>query len=99
MKSHTILSTALTFMTPALACLNAYGQITHNPLPGLSGLGEVNVIDNGLKVCSTDFGSFIDQDNHYGVGCLPGYIYTFKQDGSQACKFLHCRMSSRTSFP
>lgn len=63
-------------------------QITHDPFSSLSGISDVQVIDNGLKVYSSDFDPSIDQEGrHYAVGCLPGYIYTFKQDRFQPCKF------------
>ncbi|KAH8794983.1 hypothetical protein F5882DRAFT_397310 [Hyaloscypha sp. PMI_1271] len=84
MKLFTTLATTLVFTLPTLACLRVHGGITHDPLPGLSGIYGVEAIDNGLVVCSVGMGSRIDQDGHYSLGCLPGYVYAFKKDGSFA---------------
>jgi hypothetical protein len=67
MKLLTSLATTLVFTLPTLACLRVHGGITHDPLPGLSGIYGVEAIDNGLVVCSVGMGSRIDQDGHYSL--------------------------------
>ena len=67
MKLFTTLATTLVFTLPTLACLRVHGGITHDPLPGLSGIYGVEAIDNGLVVCSVGMGSRIDQDGHYSL--------------------------------
>jgi hypothetical protein len=68
MKVFTTLATALVFMLPTLACLHIKGGITHDPLPGLSGIYGVEAVDNGVTVCGGDIpGSWIDQDDHYSM--------------------------------
>lgn len=65
MKCAPVLVASLTMTVPALACLRIKGGITHDPLPGLSGIYGVEAIDNGVTVCSG--GARIDQDNHYSM--------------------------------
>ncbi|KAH8721498.1 hypothetical protein GQ44DRAFT_761877 [Phaeosphaeriaceae sp. PMI808] len=85
MKLLATLATALAFTLPTLACLRIKGGITHDPLPGLSGIWNVEAIDNGVTVCGGKIpGSWIDQDGHYSMGCLPGYVYAFEKNGNKA---------------
>jgi hypothetical protein len=70
MKLFTTPATTLVFTLPTLACLRVHGGITHDPLPGLSGIYGVEAIDNGLVVCSVGMGSRIDQDGHYSLWVL-----------------------------
>lgn len=81
MKLTTLLSTTLQLLaiTPALACLEARGQVSTT-----GHVLSINVIDNGAVVCSDAWGWRIDQDNHISVNCLAGYIYAVKKDGSLA---------------
>jgi hypothetical protein len=66
-------------VTPTLGCLHTSGVIG---VPG--GLGYAFSNDNGETTCTNDWGVRIDQDGHYSLTCLPGYVYAFSQDGSQA---------------
>ena len=81
MKSVGILSATLQLLaiTPALACLHTSGEID---VPG--GLSYAYSNDNGETTCTNDWGWRIDQDGHYSLTCLPGYVYAFSQDGYQA---------------
>lgn len=68
MKLFTALATVSSFTGPTLACLHLKGGITHDPLPGLSGIYGVEAIDNGVTVCGGSIpGSWIDQDDHYSM--------------------------------
>lgn len=82
MKLLTLLS-ALTLTTPTLACLHVYGNIAGDPFLGPS-VWSVFAVDNGLTVCSSDMGARIDQDGHFSMGCLSGYVYAFTKDGRTA---------------
>lgn len=65
MKLLTTLATAVVFALPTLACLHLKGGITHDPLPGLSGIYGVEAIDNGVRVCGGR--GWIDEWGHYSV--------------------------------
>jgi hypothetical protein len=82
MKLITVFSATLQLFTivPTLACLVVEGTIDIE----LNWLDYARVVDNGLLVCSNSWGVRIDQDNHYSLGCLPGYIYAVTTDGGMA---------------
>ncbi|KAH6674812.1 hypothetical protein B0J14DRAFT_588194 [Halenospora varia] len=65
--------------TPALSCVLSSGSISADPLPGLSGIDAV-LIDNGAKVC--DGPAHIDQDGHFSLTCLPGYVFALSKRGT-----------------
>jgi hypothetical protein len=71
----------LSAIPSALACLHVWGQTSISPLPDLSGIGRSGANDNGREVCNSDWGSRIDQDGHYSIGCIPGYYYAFSKGG------------------
>ena len=73
----------LSALTSTLACLHTWGDTHADALPGLSGIGSCGAIDNGLTVCHSDWGSRIDQDGHYSITCLPGYVYAFTKNGAK----------------
>ncbi|KAF1944126.1 hypothetical protein EJ02DRAFT_464434 [Clathrospora elynae] len=73
---------ALSAIPAALACLHTWGDAHDDALPGLDGIGSCGAVDNGLTVCSSDWGSRIDQDGHYIISCLPGYVYAFTKNGA-----------------
>ncbi|KFY88751.1 hypothetical protein V500_06148 [Pseudogymnoascus sp. VKM F-4518 (FW-2643)] len=81
MKTTFIFPTVLILLRPTVACLHAWGTITHSLWPGLSGI-TAQVDDNGGRVCSG--GSHFDQDGHYSLTCVPGYVYAVTQDGGFA---------------
>jgi hypothetical protein len=83
MKLTTLLASLLTVTTPTLACLHVYGNIIHDPVVGDS-VWSVFAVDSGAIVCSSDMGARFDQDNHFSMGCLPGYVYAFTRDGRTA---------------
>ena len=83
MKLTTLVSSLLTLTTPTLACLHVYGNIVGDPFTDDSAWG-VFAVDNGRIVCSSDMGARFDQDNHFSMGCLPGYVYAFTRDGRNA---------------
>ncbi|KAK6070016.1 hypothetical protein SCUP515_08694 [Seiridium cupressi] len=39
--------------------------------------------DNGATTCTNDWGYREDQDGHWSLTCLPGYVYAFTKDGSR----------------
>lgn len=65
MKFLPTIVASLTLAVPSLACLRIKGGITRNPFPNLSGIWNVEAIDNGVTVCSG--GARIDQDGHYSM--------------------------------
>jgi hypothetical protein len=81
MKLTTLLSTTLQLLTitPALAYLEVTGAISI-----YGNLDLALSIDNGLTTCSSRWGSRIDQDGHFSLTCLSGYVYAFTQDGTMA---------------
>jgi len=86
MKISNILSPSLSLLaiSPSFACLHTYGELylDNNLEYHLSWAGAT---DNGLDVCDTAWGDArIDQDGHFSLVCLPGYIYAFEPDGAQA---------------
>lgn len=83
MKLLTLLSGFLTFIAPTLGCLHVYGNIAGDPVLGPTVWG-VFAVDNGAIVCSSDMGARFDQDGHFSMGCLNGYVYAFTKDGRTA---------------
>jgi hypothetical protein len=83
MKLLTAIPSVLAFEAPTLTCLHVYGHIAGDPFLGAS-VWSVFAVDNGQIVCSSDMGARIDQDGHFSMGCLPGYIYAFTKDGKTA---------------
>jgi hypothetical protein len=85
MKLPTLFSVAA-IASPALACLEAVGLWEYYIVQG----GAMNwsqfkfafTNDNGETTCDSAWGWRIDQDNHWSMNCLPGYVYAVKQDFS-----------------
>jgi len=79
MKLSTALSTTLQFLviSPALAGLEAFGVITPQGT-----LGYAITVDNNETTCNSNWGWRIDQDDHYSLECLPGYVYAFTLNGA-----------------
>lgn len=76
-----LITSALVAFLPAitLACVQASGYISIDAIGELSVTGEL--WDNGGHVCSsTQYGWYVDQDNHYSIRCVPGYVYAFTKD-------------------
>jgi len=73
---------ALSALPAALACLQVSGQI--RTTAGPPSVDSSKVMDNGAEVCNAGGGVQIDQDGHFTLKCLPGYIYAFTTDGKQA---------------
>jgi hypothetical protein len=67
------------FSVPSLGCLHTEGYT----LPGDGALVYAFSNDNGRTTCTNDWGSREDQDGHWSLTCLPGYVYAFTKDGSQ----------------
>jgi hypothetical protein len=82
LRLSTVVALTLMSLTPALACLHSTGSIVHDPLGINSGI-SATVTDNGGVVC-TDANSRIDQDGHYSLGCIPGYVYAVTKDARTA---------------
>src|SRR6187549_1960169 len=76
----TTLTLLLATIAPALGCLVIEGTIDMDA----DTVDYVRVIDNGALVCHAGLGVRTDQDNHYSVGCIPGYIYAVTKDGGFA---------------
>jgi len=86
MNLKTLLSTA-TFavsIVPTLACLQTAGVVGQYRSDGSWHMDYAYTIDNGLTTCDTQWGYRIDQDGHFSLSCLPGYVYAFTLDGSFA---------------
>ena len=62
-----------------LCCLHTEGETTS----GTGNLVYAFSNDNGQTTCTNDWGSRIDQDGHWSLTCLPGYVYAFTKDGSK----------------
>ena len=86
MKLYSLaLLSSFSLLTPtALACLRVHGYIVHDPIVGTSMDGDAEAIDNGVVVCSARMGLRLDQDDHFSLGCLPGYVYAVTKDGKHA---------------
>jgi len=65
---------------PTLACLTVKGTIDTD----FDMIDYAQVYDNGLLVCNNAWGTWTDQDNHYALSCLPGYVYATTKDGGFA---------------
>ncbi|KAH7401713.1 hypothetical protein DE146DRAFT_779905 [Phaeosphaeria sp. MPI-PUGE-AT-0046c] len=85
MKLPTRLILAISAIPYASGCLRVHGSIQKVP-DIISGTGGIDAgceaIDNGRVVCSAQWGSRIDQDNHYSISCLPGYVWAFTKNGA-----------------
>jgi hypothetical protein len=81
-----IKSAALSFITitPALACLQVRRGVIDERVPKFVRLQTVDVVDNGLLVCSADWDWTVDKDLHFSIKCLPGYAYAVTKDGTKA---------------
>lgn len=80
-----VLFSSISFFAPtALACLRVHGYIVHDPLVGTTMDADAEAIDNGVVVCSARMGLRTDQDGHFSLGCLPGYVYAVTKDGKHA---------------
>ncbi|ORY19252.1 hypothetical protein BCR34DRAFT_595683 [Clohesyomyces aquaticus] len=76
---------ALTTLLPgALSCLHTWAYIFHDPFLGTNMDSGAAVVDNGVTVCSNDWGLRTDQDGHFSFVCLPGYVYAVTKDGRQS---------------
>lgn len=63
----------------ALACVHATGYIDTDPFELPTGGHFAQLWDNGDLKCEGSIGH-LDQDNHYGIDCKPGYVWAFTQD-------------------
>ncbi|PVH72771.1 hypothetical protein DL98DRAFT_595714 [Cadophora sp. DSE1049] len=80
MKLNSPISLAFVLLGQSFACVRFEGQITNaGALSGLNGI-SATVTDNGLRVC--DGGSRIDQDGHYSLSCLPGYMFAVTKNAA-----------------
>ena len=71
--------------SPALACLQLKGYIVNDPILGGPTTDSSIAIDNGQVVCDINWDGFrTDQDGHWSLGCLPGYVYAYSKDGTKA---------------
>lgn len=68
-------------VSPVMACLRHHGYIVHDPIVGTTMDGDAEAIDNGVVVCSARMGLRTDQDGHFSLGCLPGYVYAISKNG------------------
>jgi hypothetical protein len=78
MKLTTVLSTFLA-VSPALGCLETFGLIT----PADTFAFALS-IDNDVVTCNSNWGWRIDQDGHFSLSCVDGYVYAFTLDGGLA---------------
>ncbi|KAF8859352.1 hypothetical protein BDZ45DRAFT_742389 [Acephala macrosclerotiorum] len=68
---------------PHLACLQVVGVVTKGTSGGWF-LQYAYTIDNWLTTCESAWGTRIDQDGHFSLTCLPGYVYAFAFDATFA---------------
>lgn len=87
MKIFNILSASLSLfaISPSFACLHTYGEVHSDTEERHWTVVWAGATDNGLDVCDTAWGNArIDQDGHFSIPCLPGYVYAFTEDGLTA---------------
>ncbi|KAH7351333.1 hypothetical protein BKA65DRAFT_500203 [Rhexocercosporidium sp. MPI-PUGE-AT-0058] len=86
MNLKPLLSTAIFAVSviPTLACLQTAGVVGQHRYDGTWAMVYAYSIDNGLTTCNTQWGYRIDQDGHFSLSCLPGYVYAFTQNGAVA---------------
>ena len=71
-----VVSVVLASASRTVACLHAYAYTVHNPVAGDTIDGDAYVDDVGQRVCDALWGVWRDQDNHFALGCLPGYAFS-----------------------
>jgi hypothetical protein len=79
MKFTTLFTAAALAISPALSCLQTFGVIAPP-----NTLAFALSVDNGEVTCNSDWGHYIDQDGHFSLSCLDGYVYAFTMNGEIA---------------
>ncbi|KAH6704084.1 hypothetical protein BKA61DRAFT_581332 [Leptodontidium sp. MPI-SDFR-AT-0119] len=82
MKLTSPLFSAFALIAPSSACLHLWGEITDTGGTLTTGGISATVIDNGVNVCPG--GARIDQDDHFSMYCLPGYVFAITKTASKA---------------
>jgi hypothetical protein len=82
MKVSTLTSFTLQLLAvqPIIACLIVRGSVNNED----GTVSFARITDNGLEVCSNGWGWRIDQDNHFSLTCLSGYVFAWTRDSTFA---------------
>jgi len=72
------IATLLLAIPATRACLWVNGEVSGG------NLGYASSTDNGEVTCNSAWGWRIDQDDHFSLTCVSGFIYAFTRDGTQA---------------